>query len=168
MPNAALDTPFTWHVQVGVLVVGAGPTGLGAATRLNQLNHPSWLLVDKVCGGEASPACCTTLVNNVAYSLGLTVRTVQHLATNPRALPPHCCIALPALRHPLHSTFPHTHTPSPLPPPSLTDPEALPALTSPQKGSCLTWEATSSSHTTSTLTSSSMPPSARALTRGTL
>lgn len=35
-------------LQVGVLVVGSGPTGLGAATRLNQLGHPSWLLVDKV------------------------------------------------------------------------------------------------------------------------
>lgn len=31
-----------------MLIVGAGPTGLGAATRLNQLGHPSWLLVDAV------------------------------------------------------------------------------------------------------------------------
>ena len=34
--------------QVGVLVIGSGPTGLGAATRLHQLGHPSWLLIDKV------------------------------------------------------------------------------------------------------------------------
>jgi NADPH-dependent 2,4-dienoyl-CoA reductase/sulfur reductase-like enzyme len=34
--------------QVDVLVVGAGPTGLGAATRLNQHGHDSWLLIDAV------------------------------------------------------------------------------------------------------------------------
>jgi protoporphyrinogen oxidase len=32
--------------SIEILVVGAGPTGLGAAYRLSQLNHPSWLLVD--------------------------------------------------------------------------------------------------------------------------
>lgn len=31
-----------------MLIIGSGPTGLGAATRLNQLGHPNWLLVDKV------------------------------------------------------------------------------------------------------------------------
>ena len=35
-------------LQIGVLIIGSGPTGLGAATRLNQLGHPNWLLVDKV------------------------------------------------------------------------------------------------------------------------
>lgn len=35
-------------VQVSVLVVGAGPTGLGAATRLNQHGCKNWLLIDKV------------------------------------------------------------------------------------------------------------------------
>jgi threonine dehydrogenase-like Zn-dependent dehydrogenase len=39
--------------QVGVLILGSGPTGLGAATRLNQLGHPDWLLVDKVSHVEA-------------------------------------------------------------------------------------------------------------------
>lgn len=34
--------------QVGVLVVGAGPTGLGAATRLHQHGLQDWLLIDKV------------------------------------------------------------------------------------------------------------------------
>lgn len=52
--NLALPTSFSNHpslplpLQISVLIVGAGPTGLGAATRLNQLGHPSWLLVDAV------------------------------------------------------------------------------------------------------------------------
>eukprot|EP00055_Hartaetosiga_balthica_P018752 m.135302 g.135302 ORF g.135302 m.135302 type:complete len:570 (-) comp9896_c0_seq1:1398-3107(-) len=33
-------------LDVEVLVIGAGPTGLGAATRLHQHQHPSWLVVD--------------------------------------------------------------------------------------------------------------------------
>lgn len=44
-------------VQVDVLILGSGPTGLGAATRLNQLGHPSWLLVDKE--PEAGGLACT-------------------------------------------------------------------------------------------------------------
>jgi cation diffusion facilitator CzcD-associated flavoprotein CzcO len=32
--------------EVGVLVVGAGPTGLGAATRLQMLGNEDWLLID--------------------------------------------------------------------------------------------------------------------------
>ncbi|KAJ3076313.1 hypothetical protein HDU98_004297 [Podochytrium sp. JEL0797] len=32
--------------QVDVLIIGAGPTGLGAAKRLHQLKHTSWLCVD--------------------------------------------------------------------------------------------------------------------------
>lgn len=43
--------------KVGVLVVGAGPTGLGAATRLHQLGHPNWLLVD--AAEEAGGLACT-------------------------------------------------------------------------------------------------------------
>ncbi|KAF8253901.1 FAD/NAD(P)-binding domain-containing protein [Wilcoxina mikolae CBS 423.85] len=41
---------------VDVLVIGAGPTGLGAAKRLNQLNKASWMIVDanEVPGGLAS------------------------------------------------------------------------------------------------------------------
>nr|UOP56938.1 putative UDP-galactopyranose mutase [Thecaphora frezii] len=44
------------QTQVDTLVIGAGPTGLGAAKRLNQLNQGSWLLVDgaKEAGGLAS------------------------------------------------------------------------------------------------------------------
>jgi hypothetical protein len=42
--------------QVDILIIGAGPTGLGAAKRLNQLNSRSWLCVDSfdVPGGLAS------------------------------------------------------------------------------------------------------------------
>jgi 2-polyprenyl-6-methoxyphenol hydroxylase-like FAD-dependent oxidoreductase len=35
-------------LQVGVLIVGAGPTGLGAATRLHQHGVHNWLLLDEV------------------------------------------------------------------------------------------------------------------------
>lgn len=38
-----LPVPFS----VEVLIVGSGPTGLGAATRLNQLGIQNWMLVDK-------------------------------------------------------------------------------------------------------------------------
>ncbi|EGY22477.1 UDP-galactopyranose mutase [Verticillium dahliae VdLs.17] len=46
-------------INVDVLVIGAGPTGLGAAKRLNQLrrqNGPSWLILDanEKAGGLAS------------------------------------------------------------------------------------------------------------------
>lgn len=49
-------SPFTALLQVGVLIVGAGPTGLGAATRLHQLGHPSWLLCDAVRAPPRRPA----------------------------------------------------------------------------------------------------------------
>ncbi|SMQ51495.1 unnamed protein product [Zymoseptoria tritici ST99CH_3D7] len=44
------------EIDVDVLVIGAGPTGLGAAKRLNQIDGPSWLIVDnnEVPGGLAS------------------------------------------------------------------------------------------------------------------
>ena len=44
------------NTSVDVLVIGAGPTGLGAAKRLNQLNGPSWLILDsnQIPGGLAS------------------------------------------------------------------------------------------------------------------
>ncbi len=38
----------TAALQVGVLIVGAGPTGLGAATRLHQHGYDDWLLLDAV------------------------------------------------------------------------------------------------------------------------
>ena len=33
--------------KVGVLIVGAGPTGLGAATRLHQQGKTDWALIDQ-------------------------------------------------------------------------------------------------------------------------
>ena len=33
--------------QVGVLIIGAGPMGLGAATRLHQHGKTDWLLIDQ-------------------------------------------------------------------------------------------------------------------------
>ncbi|KAI9746150.1 MAG: hypothetical protein M1818_000831 [Claussenomyces sp. TS43310] len=43
-------------MNVDVLVIGAGPTGLGAAKRLNQINGPSWMIIDsnETPGGLAS------------------------------------------------------------------------------------------------------------------
>lgn len=45
--------------KVGVLVLGAGPTGLGAATRLNQLGYDNWLMVDQA--EEAGGLACTDI-----------------------------------------------------------------------------------------------------------
>ncbi|MCJ1335106.1 hypothetical protein MMC09_000372 [Bachmanniomyces sp. S44760] len=44
------------EINVDVLVIGAGPTGLGAAKRLHQLDGPSWLIIDssETPGGLAS------------------------------------------------------------------------------------------------------------------
>lgn len=46
-------------VEVDVLVVGAGPTGLGAAIRLEELGKDSWLL----CEQSAKVRCrCLSLL----------------------------------------------------------------------------------------------------------
>ncbi|KAK5131574.1 hypothetical protein LTR08_000829 [Meristemomyces frigidus] len=44
------------EIDIDVLVIGAGPTGLGAAKRLNQLDGPSWMIIDTtdIPGGLAS------------------------------------------------------------------------------------------------------------------
>ncbi|TID21996.1 hypothetical protein E2P81_ATG11112 [Venturia nashicola] len=44
------------EIEVDVLVIGAGPTGLGAAKRLNQIGNADWLIVDsnETPGGLAS------------------------------------------------------------------------------------------------------------------
>lgn len=36
------------RLQVGILILGSGPTGLGAATRLQQHGYANWLMVDSV------------------------------------------------------------------------------------------------------------------------
>lgn len=43
--------------EVDILIVGAGPTGLGAASRLKQLNRESWLIVD--AAEDAGGLACT-------------------------------------------------------------------------------------------------------------
>ncbi len=50
-------------ISVEILVIGAGPTGLGAATRLQQHNHSSWLVVDGFSqpGGLARCGCSSGL-----------------------------------------------------------------------------------------------------------
>ena len=40
--------------QVDVLILGAGPTGLGAATRLQQHGKKDWLIIDQA----SCPGCC--------------------------------------------------------------------------------------------------------------
>jgi len=45
--------------HVGILVIGSGPTGLGAASRLNQLKHDNWLLID--AAPEAGGLACTDI-----------------------------------------------------------------------------------------------------------
>jgi len=54
---------------VDVVIVGAGPTGLGAASRLNQLKHESWLLLDAF--DEAGGLACTDVTPEGTASLSL-------------------------------------------------------------------------------------------------
>ncbi len=68
-----------------MLIVGAGPTGLGAATRLHQLGHPNWLLCDAVSrrrralppvwrGTSADPRSCRVLMRAIRGSLGMLLQ----------------------------------------------------------------------------------------------
>ncbi len=43
--------------HVDILIIGAGPTGLGAGARLHQLKQQDWLLVD--AAPEAGGLACT-------------------------------------------------------------------------------------------------------------
>jgi len=55
--------------KVGVLVVGAGPTGLGAATRLNQLGHNDWKLID-MAPEPAGLACTDVTPEGFLFDMG--------------------------------------------------------------------------------------------------
>lgn len=143
-----------WMVlQVGVLIVGAGPTGLGAATRLQQHGHTDWLLIDQVsagarvcvvfssdwllccqehrlptgqqCVGKDAHAVVATLVASVGTS------TANSPNTRPPRVPYVC--AGTCMRRQLSRAA----CPAPLPP---------------QRAFCLTWGAMSSSATGSILT----------------
>ncbi|KIW05777.1 hypothetical protein, variant [Verruconis gallopava] len=54
--SISMTSPPGQQIEVDVLVIGAGPTGLGAAKRLNQINEASWMIVDcnSTPGGLAS------------------------------------------------------------------------------------------------------------------
>jgi protoporphyrinogen oxidase len=55
--------------EVDILIVGAGPTGLGAGSRLNQLKHNNWLLIDAFddAGGLA---CTDTTPEGFLFDMG--------------------------------------------------------------------------------------------------
>lgn len=64
-----MDSPI--NISVDLLIIGAGPTGLGAATKLQELDKKNYLLIDRasVPGGlaatEKTPenfVSCSTLV----------------------------------------------------------------------------------------------------------
>jgi protoporphyrinogen oxidase len=51
--------------HVDILIVGAGPTGLGAASRLVQAKYESWLLIDAF--DEAGGLACTDITPEGFY-----------------------------------------------------------------------------------------------------
>lgn len=87
-----------------MLIVGAGPTGLGAATRLNQLGHPSWLLADSVsararAGGRSDRGTPPALAHVPAAASAQPPRPLlleraclpNGSCTRPRHPPDPCC-----------------------------------------------------------------------------
>jgi protoporphyrinogen oxidase len=56
-------------IKTDIVIIGGGPTGLGAATRLNQLGHENWLLVDAF--DEAGGLACTDVTpEGFLYDMG--------------------------------------------------------------------------------------------------
>jgi len=52
-----------------ILIIGAGPTGLGAAHRLQELGHQNWLLFEK-CATPGGLASSITDANGFTWDLG--------------------------------------------------------------------------------------------------
>lgn len=55
--------------KVGVLIVGAGPTGLGAATRLNQHGYDDWRVID-MADEPAGLACTDVTPEGFLFDMG--------------------------------------------------------------------------------------------------
>ena len=56
-------------IEQDIVIIGAGPTGLGAATRLNQLGHKNWLLIDAF-DGAGGLACTDVTPEGFLYDMG--------------------------------------------------------------------------------------------------
>ena len=75
-------------VQTGVLIIGAGPTGLGAATRVNQHGHKDWLLIDQV---KTAAQTVRPLQRQLAKAQSHAVQPVGPKHSYQRNLPPGVC-----------------------------------------------------------------------------
>ena len=54
---------------VDILIIGAGPTGLGAAARLSQRSHPNWQLIE-ARDGPGGLAYTTTTPEGFMFDTG--------------------------------------------------------------------------------------------------
>ena len=57
------------HRECDILIVGAGPTGLGAATRLHQLGEEEWLVID-ANQGPGGLACSKVTPEGFLFDMG--------------------------------------------------------------------------------------------------
>ena len=77
------------------MIIGAGPTGLGAATRINQHGHKDWLIIDQVKPAKVEltrqlPIC--RFAGHLLFRLdrsavGLLISTLRGKSCKPS---PHC------------------------------------------------------------------------------
>jgi protoporphyrinogen oxidase len=70
--------------QQRIIIIGAGPTGLGAAWRLHELSHEDWLLIEADQPGGLAASCCE---NGFTWDYGVHVfyshyEYVDRLLTN--------------------------------------------------------------------------------------